>query len=310
MRRNPRTALTRVAFILTATGLAAVMAPAVSGAVSRAGSPSATALDDGSARSGLQIDSVDSRGTGKPLTAKAIAAMRAIPGVQDVRPAAQFGISIVGAAGSSPAGAFWATPRTPWIQPRVTTTVPGIPPEHLPVDDEIYLPDSHGGATTAALLGKHLTIQYTKATGPSRGEAAETTVRVIGLFDNSTPGADGESAIYISDSLFRTLLSAQLGLARGSSVPDRYAYPTVYVKASSTRDVARVQAALARMGFNARGRAAGVHEILGALLLVFCLGGCLTALLRFGLRSTRLGPALSTRPTTSSTITGEAGEAR
>lgn len=285
LRRNMRETLVRFAPILTALGLGAVMVLAASGAIGGAVSQSASALDTSSALSVLQLDSVDPRGPAKPLTGKAIAAMRVIPGVQDVRPSAQFGISIAGDPGTSTAGAFWATPRAPWVQPRVTTTVPGIAANHLPVDDEVYLPDSHPGAATSALLGKRLTIQYTKATGPSQGEAAETTVRVIGLFDNSTPGADGESAIYISDSLFRTLLSAQLGLAAGISVPDGYAYPTVYVKASSTRDVASVQAALAGMGFNAQSLAARAQElpgvlqlvsrandILGAVLLVFCVG--------------------------------------
>jgi hypothetical protein len=211
--------------------------------------------------------------------------MRRIPGVQDVKPSAQFGISVVGDPGLSAAGAFWATPRVPWVQPRVTVAVPGIPTDHALADDEVYLPDTHPGTTSTSLLGKRITIQYTKATGPSQGEAVEATVHVIGLFDNSMPGADGETAVYVSDSLFRTLLSAQLGLTQARPIPDGYAYPTVYVKASSTDRVAPVQSALVRMGFNAQSLAAQTQElpgvlrlvsrlddVLGAVLLLFCVG--------------------------------------
>jgi hypothetical protein len=211
--------------------------------------------------------------------------MRRIPGVQDVKPSAQFGISVVGDPGLSAAGAFWATPRVPWVQPRVTVAFPGIPTDHALADDEVYLPDTHPGTTSTSLLGKRITIQYTKATGPSQGEAVEATVHVIGLFDNSMPGADGETAVYVSDSLFRTLLSAQLGLTQARPIPDGYAYPTVYVKASSTDRVAPVQSALVRMGFNAQSLAAQTQElpgvlrlvsrlddVLGAVLLLFCVG--------------------------------------
>lgn len=285
LRRNLRETLTRFASILVALAVGAVLLLAVSGAVGRAVSRSASALDNSSALSVLRLDSVDPRGPAKPLTSTSIAAMRRIPGVQDVKASAQFGISVVGDPRLSAAGAFWATPRVPWVQPRVTVAIPGIPPDHSLADDEVYLPNAHPGTSPTALLGKRLTIQYTRATGPSQGEAAEARVHVIGLFDNSMPGADGEAAVYVSDSLFRTLLSAQLRLTREAPIPDGYAYPTVYVKASSTDRVAHVQTALVRMGFNAQSLAAQTQELpgvlrlvsrlddlLGAALLLFCVG--------------------------------------
>ena len=285
LRRNVRATLAQFASILAALSLGAVVLLAVSGALGGAISRSASSLDNSSSLSVLQLDSVAPRGPTKPLTARAIASMRRIPGVQDVRPSAQFGISIVDESASTLAGAFWATPRVPWVQPRLTTTAPGVAPDHVLAGDEVYLPDTHLGSNTRTLLGKQVTIQYTKATGPSQGEAAMAVVRVIGLFDNSTPGADGESAMYVSDALSRTLLCAQLGLPSNGSVPDGYAYPTVYVKVWSTRDVAGVQTALVRMGYSAQSLAARaqqlpavlelaarMNDILGALLAIFCIG--------------------------------------
>ena len=285
LRRNLRATLAQFTSILAALSLGAVVLLTVAGTLGGAVSRSASALDESSALSVLELDSVAPRGPTKPLTGRAIASIRHIPGVQDVRPSAQFGISIVDDRASTLTGAFWATPRVPWVQPRVTTAAPGVTPDHVLAGDEVYLPDTHLGSTTRALLGQQLTIQYTKATGPSQGEAAVAAVRVIGLFDNSTPGADGESAMYVSDVLSRRLLSAQLGLPSGGSVPQAYAYPTVYVKVWSTRDVARVQAALVRMGFNAQSLAARaqqlpavlelvarMNDILGTLLAIFCVG--------------------------------------
>lgn len=219
LRRNLRLTLVQFASILVALSLGVVVLLAVSGALGGAVSRSASSLDNSSALSVLQLDSVAPRGPTKPLTDKAIASMRHLPGVQDVRPSAQFGVSIIDGGASTLAGAFWATPRVSWVQPRVTTAAPGVTPDHVLAGDEVYLPDVHQGSNTCSLLGKRVTIQYTKATGPSQGEAATAVVRVVGLFDNSTPGADGESALYVSDALFRTLLSAQLGLPSDGSAP-------------------------------------------------------------------------------------------
>ncbi|MGZ4575723.1 MAG: hypothetical protein ACXVXY_12140, partial [Mycobacteriaceae bacterium] len=157
LRRNLRATLAQFASILAALSLGAVILLAVSGTLGGAISRSASSLDNSSSLSVLQLDSVAPRGPTKPLTVRAIASMRRIPGVQDVRPSAQFGISIVDERASTLAGAFWATPRVPWVQPRLTTTAPGVAPDHVLAGHEVYLPDTHLGSTTRAFLGKQVT---------------------------------------------------------------------------------------------------------------------------------------------------------
>jgi hypothetical protein len=263
-------------------GCAALLASSalIGTAVARA----STALDTTSALSVLRLDSVDPRGQGKPLTAAQVERIRHLPGVEDVRPYAQLGTTMVG-TDELATGVLWATPRVPWIQPQLIRSVSIAAVGQEPAATEIYLPDSVSGVDNRPLLGKHVRIQYTRATGPATGEAAELSVRVAGLFDNSHPGADGESATYVSDVLFQRLLKAQLGLSEQSPLPAGYGYPSVYVKASSVGRVARVEDQLVALGFHPDSPAARAKElpsvlrlaskantVLGALLLTFGLG--------------------------------------
>lgn len=285
LQRNLRETWSRFLSLLLAVCLGAVLLLAVSGGIGREVARLASALDNNSALTILEIQSFNSVGRpDMPLTAGAISTMRRIRGVEDVRPYRQFAFMLADDSGMD-AGPLWATPAARWAQPPLIATMPGLSVERAPAGDEAYFPDRLSGVSSAPLLGKRVTIEYNRTIAPGKVGGAETAVRVIGLYDSSMAGSDGEAAVYVSDSFLTMLLAAQLGLPPGSSIPEEFDYGRVYVKASSTHELRSVQQALAALGFNAISMAAleedlpavltlvaRLNDMLGLLVLVFSAG--------------------------------------
>lgn len=283
LSRNLRETLDRYRSLFVALGAGAVILLVVTAVAGSLVAKTARSLDSDSALTVLQLDSIDTRGPGTPLSGRSISEIEGMQGVQAVIPYTQFGVTVSDNKGSDLAGALWATPRIRWVQPALVDPGQSAVNKDLR-GNEVLLPSTYQGGELKSLVGRELKVQYTRATGPSEGEGAEMTVRVVGIFDNSAPGQDGESAMYISDEVFTTLLTSQLGIT-GNSVPASYAYQSAYVKTASAADAATVQGKLVKRGFSAHNLATNARELpavlgllskanllIGLTLLLFCLG--------------------------------------
>ncbi len=149
---------------------------------------------------------------------------------------------------------------------------------------QVLLPDRYRSERLNRLVGHAVTLQYTQATGPSQGKARDITLTVAGVYDNSHPARDGESAVYVSEALSRVLLAASAG-ARGGDVSPGYAFPTVFVKTTSATAAGEVQDELTAQGYYAQGvgnaaqdlprllaLASHMDRYLAIGLTLFCLG--------------------------------------
>ena len=152
---------------------------------------------------------------------------------------------------------------------------------------EIALPRDVPGGRLDHLLGKNVTMEFTRQVSAGQGEPSRRVFTVVAIIDNSTPGAAGPTPSYLAqDTLFGLIR------ASGPSASRPLGYPTAYVRTASPDDVPQVQRALAAQGFAVNSVATQLRSLtglfrtlsyasylLGGLLVLVCLsvGGLIGA---------------------------------
>ncbi len=286
VRRNLRSSAARYRVVLVFMALAAAALLVLSAIVGQGAAVLAERLSHASAVSSVKVLSESATSTVVQLNEANLKRLAEVPHVRTVSPWAQEGLLAEDESLWADAGTpvvFWATPRIAYAQPKI------IEPEsanEVPLgNDQIILPSQIGSKRYAGLVGSTFTFSYTVATGESSGVDQKVQLTVVGLYDNSVPGSDGQSAAYVSQELESRLIAARSGLAHASSPGPTYVYPAAYVDVDDIANVTTVQAQLVAANFNVSSIASQVSELPGLLrllsyvntfiavvLLLFCLG--------------------------------------
>ena len=174
-------------------------------------------------------------------------------------------------------GALWATPVIPGLAPKPAAG--SIPTTGLKAD-QIALPETVAGGSLKRLLGKQVTMEYTKVVSAGVGEPARRVFTVVAIVDNETPGRDGPTPSYVSSETLQEMYIAS-GASRVAGGPQ---LTSAYVRATNAEAVPRVQQELSRQGFAVNsvasqlGSLTGLFAVLGwaskllaIVLLAFCL---------------------------------------
>lgn len=257
LRANIRQTLARFRALLIAMAVGTALL-VTSGAVAGASiAADAHELDTASGLTTLELLSVAPSGIPKPLTEAAIASIAKLSGVDATIGGGSVGGSLTYVEGGGTdasavadqafAGAFWAMPRFVWSQPPlIRNDNSGGEPALAP--GEVVLPNTYLGADLTPLVGAKVELEYTVATGKDHGMSATMPLRVVGVFDNSSPNRAGDSAMYLSDGDFRRLLSALAGLPGGRLSAD-FSFESCWVKAASVADANRLAQELTTAGY-------------------------------------------------------------
>jgi putative ABC transport system permease protein len=234
---------------------------------------------------------VSSYGTTSPtaLTADRMAEMARLPEVVSVQPWIQSGCLVTASDVEIPV-ALWATPRMAAGQPPVLTA---IRDDTYPLaDNEAILPARIQGRELRELLGREITVEYTRRVTNDTGEPAYVALRVVGLYDETIGGRDGPAAIYLSLDTALVMAAAREGLNPDSFGRD-VGFPKVVVEVSGADAVRPVQLRLSELGYNAATFQSQLEQLPAALALVDLLGkfavGTLVLLCLFGGLSTGAG---------------------
>ncbi|MCH4159056.1 MAG: hypothetical protein LKF35_02935 [Bifidobacterium minimum] len=97
------------------------------------------------------------------------------------------------------------------------------------------------------LVGKTISVSYTRGTGSDTGTLASMRLSVIGAYDGEWKGLPTGAFLGSSD-LATQLPAARVGVSSGEFV-DRVGYESVMVNADSTENVSSVASAIERRGF-------------------------------------------------------------
>jgi hypothetical protein len=268
----------RVVLFFIATAAAALLL--LSAVVGQGASNVSAQLSHNSAVSSLQIASASTTGNAVQLDRKTLAAVAAVAHVKSVDPWAQEGIIAQSESLWADPGTplvFWATPRIAYAQPKIVSPLRARVANLAP--DQILLPSRVGSKSFSKTVGKTFTFTYTVATGASSGVDQKISLAVVGLYDNSVPGNDGTSAVYISQSLESKLIAARAGLPHALSPGDSYVYPEAYVNVDGVDHVTAVQTALAKRGYNVSSIASQVTQLPGLLRLLSYLNTAIAVIL-------------------------------
>jgi len=209
------------------------------------------------------------------LTQERIGEISRIAGVASVQPWVQSGCMVTESPVEVP-GALWATPRMAVGQPPI---VSAVRPQPLPLrDDEVILPAHVQGADLSRLLGKEITVEYTRRVTMDSGEAAHVRLRVVGLYDEAIGGRDGPAATYLSEKTAFMMAAAREGVPV-AALGGKVGYPKVIVEVARAGEVARVQRALSDLGYNASSVQAQLKSLPPAVGLISTLGNVMTGAL-------------------------------
>lgn len=173
-------------------------------------------------------------------------------------------------------GAFFGTPFVGGISPAV---LEGALPENGPSAGEVLLPQKTPDNSYETLLGETVTFVYTEETGPGTGEPAPIVLKVVGLYDNSTPGIDGLQAAYMNaETLIETVASAK-------PADTSITFPRAYVQTETADDVRAVQNIILDEGYSVSSVATQIKSltglfallalaswVIGSVLVIFCIG--------------------------------------
>lgn len=265
VRRNLSVTVRRFRSLLVALGVGAGLLLSMTGVV-RSATESAVSLNTDSSLSILEVPAQDKQGQNPPLTGAAIKRMTALPGVEQAFPYAQFGLTVTDAHGADRGGVLWATPRIRWVQPSVVS--PAAWAGSRPLNPrEVIVPDTYMGESYASLVGQTVTATYMLKTGAAQGEGRQMALHVVAAYDNSSPGGDGESAMYVDPETFRTLALASVGVASANSSAD-VPYSAVYLKARTSGELENLQKSLSAMGFRSSNLATAAHDLPGLIGLM------------------------------------------
>jgi hypothetical protein len=218
-------------------------------------------------------------GSSRDITDDSLSEFEQIDHVVDSSGWAQIDLAIEEPAnwptGNNP-GAFLGTPFISGITPKVLR---GDIPEEGVKGNEIILPDMGQGQDYTKLLGKEISFVYTKEIGPGNGEPVSISLRVAGIYDNSSPGADGAQAAYLSDEFLKSTL------AKARPATKTATYPRAFVRVESADEVVSVQNDVRALGYSVNSVAGQIRSlsglfallalaswVIGGVLIIFCLG--------------------------------------
>lgn len=154
-------------------------------------------------------------------------------------------------------GSLWATT---YFEPRLPEMIKGERTQELD-EGEIILPATVPGGDLTHLYGKKIHFGFSHVDGKFQGSYRTIELNVVGIYDNSVPDKDGETASYLSLSTMKQLFSG--------SLPDTYSF--IYVQVDSAQNSADVQKQLAELGFSVTG-AAGVKDVVGLVGTLATIG--------------------------------------
>ncbi len=213
-----------------------------------------------------------------PLTNQWIQRIDQLPHVVAARPWLQAGMSVVDSPIEVP-GALWATPRMPAGQPGIVKSTSEAGHGSVGAGEAI-LPLHVAKKNLTGLLGRTVTIEYIRKTSRGHGEAVHLKIRIVGLYDDSAGGRDGQrgTAAYFN------LRTVQMMAAAGEGVTSQdygrsVGYPKVVVEARSSGDVPELQHRLTSYGFNASSVQQQLADLPPAMALINILGKVLSGLL-------------------------------
>lgn len=288
LRANARQTLARFRALLIALVVGTALLLASSAVAGASIAAEARELDTASGLTTLELLSVAPAGTPKPLTQEAISAISQLPGVDAAIGGGSVGGSLTYVAGGEEgasaaaaeafAGVFWSMPRFAWSQPElIRSGSDGAEPALAA--GEVILPNTYLGTDLAPLVGAKVDLEYTVATGKDHGMSATMPMRVVGVYDDSSPKRAGDGAMYVSDADFHRLLAALAG-APGRRLPPDFSFESCWVKAASVADANRLARDLTASGYfvNRGGSETALPRALGLLqqanlILAILLGG-------------------------------------
>lgn len=192
----------------------------------------------------VEISSVGAGATAK-ITTQALDDIETIPNVTEVHGWTQLDLAITNESDwpdmDVNPGAVWATPIVPGLEPKV---VAGAIPNSGLLDGEIALPDRVPGGSLRKLVGKTVTLEFTKLLSTGVGEPSRREFVVRAIVDNSTPGKEGPAASYVSAGVLNEMFQESATAATGGEQ-----YTSAYVRVARPDDVPAVQRELSRRGF-------------------------------------------------------------
>jgi|GEM_PF-4860925 len=274
----------RVVLVVIATGAAALLV--FSAVIGQGAAAVSTSLSTDSAISSIRLDSMTSRGDSVQLTKPALDKVRAIDGVVAVEPWAQEALTPEDAAlwlDKNTPLAFWGTPRIAAVQPKVVAGKDAVGPR------EILLPNRVGDRDYTSSVGRKFHFSYIVRTGVASGSPEPIDLLVVGVYDNSHPGQDGEIAAYISPKLVTLLVAAKAGLAKDRFNADAHVYPSAFVQVRDVSMVEKVQSRLVGEGYGA----SSIVSQVGALPRILQLLGYLNLAIAVALALLCVGAGLS-----------------
>ncbi|MEW2431956.1 ABC transporter permease [Micromonospora sp. NPDC047644] len=210
-----------------------------------------------------------------PLTANRIADMSQMPGVTSVRPWIQAGCLVTSADLDVP-GALWATPRMPAGQPPIVAS--SRPDLMTLTGDEAVLPAHLAGADLEGLIGKRVTVEYTRRVAAEAGEAAYLDLQIVGVYNEAIGGRDGPTAIYLSQETVLAMAAAREGVTP-ESFGRNLGYPKVIVEVSDSEMVPDTQQKLSDQGYNASSIQSQLDALPPAMNFLRILGQLITGAL-------------------------------
>ncbi len=232
----------------------------------------------------VQVSSITS-GSMKPITKGSLDEFAGIPHVADVYGWAQVDLTIDNPAqwpGSDNPGALWGTPYIRGVSPKITDGSVG---QNGPGLGEIILPRSSSFGDFAPLLGQTVRFGYTQMISPGNGALATIELKVAGMYDNSTPGADGTQPSYISSELLAQLISSRQFGNADMSDSDALPFDRAFIKPEQPDNLSDIQSAVSGMGYgvfsiaNQIDSLPGLFRLLsfvtwavGIFLVLFCVG--------------------------------------
>ncbi|NMR20743.1 ABC transporter permease [Cellulomonas fimi] len=231
----------------------------------------ARTLDSDSSLTSIELLGVAPSGTPRELTPESLEEIRALQGAVEVVGAASVGVSLSDPQGGETGdtafdGVFWAMPRFSWSQPPVVEAASGWSADNVLGPGQALLPSTYLGEDLSPLVGKTLTLEYTRRTGSQAGVPELMTIEVVGVFDNTDPKRDGDSALYLDVGDFERVYASLLGASDGR-VPASGSYNAGWVKAASVADAERLAQELTDLGYyvNAGGGEANLPPALAVL---------------------------------------------
>lgn len=279
VRRDVLSHLTRQRALVVLTALFVALLLLCNGVIGAGVSRYAQTIQYQSALNLIELSSTAASAR-QELTDQTLAPVASMPGVVGVHPWFQVDLALSDDTDwpqpDLNPGSLWATTVVPGLVPPVL--LGAIPPEGLS-GNQIALPHTVEGGDLDRLVGKTVTMEYTKVTGQGQGEPVRKRFSVVAIVDNSTPGEAGPQASYLNPGT-----AAELARSSGAAGGSALVYSNAYVQVAEPSLVPAVQSELSAQGFAVSSvgeqlrSLSGLFRVLGlagwisgVLLLLVCL---------------------------------------